>query len=61
MFKKVVSVAMAVVLAGALMACGNSSNSSTGSTGGSNAGSDETAADVKWPKTVEIVVPASCR
>lgn len=61
MFKKVVSLAMAALLAGSLMACGNSSTgSSAGSNGGSAAGGGaEASADVTWPKTVEIVVPAS--
>ncbi|MGL5434798.1 MAG: tripartite tricarboxylate transporter substrate binding protein [Lachnospiraceae bacterium] len=62
MFKKVVSLAIAMVLAGSLMACGNSSTSgSAGSADNAAAGNSgsETVADVKWPKTVEIVVPAS--
>ena len=57
MFKKVVSLIMVAAIAASLAACGNATKStkSEGSSGTEQAG---TSTDVKWPKNVEIVVPA---
>lgn len=57
MFKKVVSLIMVAAITASLAACGNATKSakSEGSNGTEQAG---TSTDVKWPKNVEIVVPA---
>lgn len=57
MFKRVVGVLMAITMAGALVACG-SSTQATGSSSAGNTSEGTTASEVKWPKNVEIVVPA---
>lgn len=53
MFKKVVSLAMAAVLACSLAGCGSSTGAGKGET------SAEASSQAQWPKNVEIVVPAS--
>lgn len=57
MFKRVVSVLMAITMAGALVACGNNTQA-TGTSSSEKKSEGTTASEIKWPKNVEIVVPA---
>ena len=56
MFKKVVSLIMVAAITASLAACGNAAKSTESA--GSAAEQARTSTDVKWPKNVEIVVPA---
>ena len=67
MRKKIIAFFMATMMVGILVACssagGNSAPNSSGSTGGasgtsSTESSAPEASEVKWPKNVEIIVPA---
>ncbi|WP_333652947.1 tripartite tricarboxylate transporter substrate binding protein [Lacrimispora sp.] len=60
MFKRVVSLVMVVATATLLVACGGGQASSTKGAGASGSGTQagDTVAEVKWPKNVEIIVPA---
>lgn len=62
MFKKLICLTMAVITAGSLAACsGNVKDSSAGNAGQVTEGekTEAKASEVKWPKNVEIIVPAS--
>ena len=62
MFKRVVSLVMAVTTAGLLTACGGGGQTPSATAAAGSAGTDAkteaAAAEVKWPKNVEIIVPA---
>lgn len=61
MIKRFLCVVMTGILACSVMACNTSNGAASGTGNGQTSSGSETTADstIKWPKNVEIVVPAS--